>query len=56
MELLGRVLTALGISLVLTLLLLVLYQDDGQQMQPVPTTITQAAAPMALEASGAATP
>lgn len=28
MELLGRVLAALGISLVLTLLLLVLYQDD----------------------------
>jgi hypothetical protein len=31
MELLGRVAAALGISLILTLLLLVLYQDDGQQ-------------------------
>ena len=31
MELLGRVCAALGISLVLTLLLLVLYQDDAQQ-------------------------
>ena len=30
MELLGRVFAALGISLVLTLLLLVLYQDDPQ--------------------------
>lgn len=30
MELLGRVFAALGISLVLTLLLLVLYQDDSQ--------------------------
>jgi len=33
MELLGRVCVALGISLVLTLLLLVLYQDDTQQDQ-----------------------
>ena len=31
MELLGRIAAALGISLILTLLLLVLYQDDGQQ-------------------------
>ena len=31
MELLGRVAAALGISLILTLLLLVLYQDDAQQ-------------------------
>ena len=41
MELLGRVGAALGISLVLTLLLLVLYQDDTQQ-QPAPSTISQA--------------
>jgi hypothetical protein len=58
MELLGRVLAALGISLVLTLLLLVLYQDDSQQAQPVmPAAITQAAAPGAIiGASAAATP
>ena len=57
MELLGRVLAALGISLVLTLLLLVLYQDDGQQ-QPAPTTITQAttAGNINSGASAAATP
>lgn len=42
MELLGRVCAALGITLVLTLLLLVLYQDDGQQGEPV--AITQATA------------
>ena len=38
MELVGRLCTALGISLVLTLLLLVLYQDDTQavpQGEPV---------------------
>lgn len=57
MELLGRVLAALGISLVLTLLLLVLYQDDSQAAQPAtPAAITQAAAPGAFEASAAATP
>ena len=46
MELLGRLGAAIGISLVLTLLLLVLYQDDGVQMQMEPdsTTITQAVA------------
>ena len=44
MELLGRVFAAIGISLVLTLLLLVLYQDDSSaQMQPDPASITQAA-------------
>jgi len=43
MELLGRLGVALGISLVLTLLLLVLYQDDGMQMQPESTSVTQAA-------------
>ena len=59
MELLGRVLAALGISLVLTLLLLVLYQDDSQaaQQPAVPAAITQAAAPGVLVgASAAATP
>lgn len=39
MELFGRLCAALGISLVLTLLLLVLYQDDAQAVpqggQPV---------------------
>ena len=39
MELLGRVFAALGISLVLTLLLLVLYQDDSQaQVTGTPAT------------------
>jgi hypothetical protein len=42
LELLGRLGVALAISLVLTLLLLVLYQDDGAQaMQPEPA-LTQA--------------
>lgn len=45
MELLGRLGVAIGISLVLTLLMLVLYQDDSAQtMQPEITTITQATA------------
>lgn len=39
MELLGRVFAVLGITLVLTLLLLVLYQDDGQM--PAPAAMTQ---------------
>ena len=39
-ELLGRLGVALGISLVLTLLLLVLYQDDGPQMPDQPSSIT----------------
>lgn len=45
MELLGRLAAVIGITLVLTLLLLVLYQDDAAQAQePGPsTTITQAA-------------
>ena len=42
MELLGRLGAVVGISLVLTLLLLVLYQDDGMQMLPEPASITQA--------------
>lgn len=52
MELLGRVLAALGISLVLTLLLLVLYQDDAQQ-QAVPAGITEVTTAGNIE-SGAA--
>lgn len=44
MELLGRLGVAIGISLVLTLLLLVLYQDDSAaQLQPETASITQAA-------------
>jgi hypothetical protein len=38
MELLGRIFAAVGISLVLTLLLLVLYQDDPQAQVPGSTT------------------
>ena len=53
MELLGRLGVALGISLVLTLLLLVLYQDDSTQLQPDTTNITQAAA---SATSGGGTP
>jgi hypothetical protein len=41
--LLGRLATVVGISLVLTLLLLVLYQDDGTQM-PQDPDITHASA------------
>jgi hypothetical protein len=40
MELFGRVCAALGISLILTLLLLVLYQDDTQ-LQEGPAAMTQ---------------
>lgn len=42
MELLGRLGAAIGISLVLTLLLLVLYQDDSAQPFPESTSIAQA--------------
>ena len=38
MELLQRLGVAMGISLVLTLLLLVLYQDDAVQLQQPETT------------------
>ena len=56
MELFGRLLVALGISLVLTLLLLVLYQDDGQQ-QPAPAAITHASTAANIESgASAATP
>jgi hypothetical protein len=44
MELLGRVFAAVGISLVLTLLLLVLYQDDPQAQMQAPQTMTQMSA------------
>lgn len=45
MELLGRLGVAVGISLVLTLLMLVLYQDDSAQaMEPQVTSISQASA------------
>lgn len=41
-ELLGRLGAAIGISLVLTVLLLVLYQDDSaQQFQPETASISQ---------------
>jgi len=45
-ELLARLGAAIGISLVLTFLLLVLYQDDtsAQIQQPSSITITQASA------------
>jgi len=42
MTLLGRLSAAIGISLILTLLLLVLYQDNEVQAQPGPATISQA--------------
>jgi hypothetical protein len=43
MDLLGRLGAVIGISLVLTLLLLVLYQDDSAQNQG-PANLTQASA------------
>ncbi|MGH9218041.1 MAG: hypothetical protein ACRD1W_01990 [Vicinamibacterales bacterium] len=54
MELLGRVCTALGISLILTLLLLVLYQDDGQQRagSAAMTQISTAADPITPSPAG----
>jgi hypothetical protein len=47
MELLGRLAAVIGISLVLTLLLLVLYQDDAASvnMEPLPSITAAAAAP-----------
>jgi hypothetical protein len=57
MELLGRVFAAVGISLVLTLLLLVLYQDDPQAQ--VPGAATTAAVTMSqtpIETAAVATP
>lgn len=54
MELLGRVAAALGISLILTLLLLVLYQDDGQQEagSAAMTQISTAADPITPSPAG----
>jgi hypothetical protein len=53
MELFGRVCVALGISLVLTLLLLVLYQDDTQQAGPAAMTqISTAADPITPSPAG----
>ena len=43
MELLGRLGAVVGISMVITLLLLVLYQDDSLQMQQGPD-VTQVSA------------
>ena len=47
MELLGRLAAVVGISLVLTLLLLVLYQDDSAaaNMEPMPTITAAVSAP-----------
>jgi hypothetical protein len=42
MELLGRLGAALGISLILTLLLLMLYQADGVQAGPETAAVSQA--------------
>jgi len=44
MELLSRLGTVVGISLVLTLLLLVLYQDDAAQAQQQRPDVTQVSA------------
>ena len=52
MELLGRIATALGISLVLTLLLLAFYQDDGQTV--IPAVMTQAVPAAAAQAAAVA--
>ena len=52
MEFVGRIATALGISLILTLLLLLLYQDDG--LQGVPSAMTQAAPVVTTEAAALA--
>jgi hypothetical protein len=54
MELLGRLGAALGISLILTLLLLVLYQDVPQE--PEPAVQAQAPTITQVSTSGAATP
>ena len=48
MELFGRLCAALGISLVLTLLLLVLYQDDAQVVpQGEPIVVAAPSSPTA---------
>ena len=55
MELLGRLAAVIGISLVLTLLLLVLYQDDSAAMRLEPLPTITAAATGSLH-SGSGTP
>jgi hypothetical protein len=55
MELVGRVFAALGISLVLTLLLLVLYQDDSQAQMPG-TTATAAISQTSVATAAVDTP
>jgi hypothetical protein len=51
MELFGRLCAALGISLVLTLLLLVLYQDDAQAVpQGEPIVVASPSSPNAAAA------
>ena len=54
-ELLQRLGVAIGISLVLTLLLMVLYQDDSA-LQPESTSITEAATTTASAATAHGTP
>lgn len=54
-ELLQRLGVAIGISLVLTMLLMVLYQDE-RTMQPETTTITQAATTTASATTAHGTP
>lgn len=58
MDLLGRLCAVVGISLALTLLLLMLYQDDGMQpLEPRPVSISQIAPePMDDAAPVVATP
>ena len=43
MELLGRIATVVGISLVLTMLLVALYQDDAAEFAPASVTVSQTA-------------
>jgi hypothetical protein len=51
-ELFARLGVALGISLVLTLLMLVLYQDDSAQMQQAPASVAISEASAAVAAHG----
>jgi hypothetical protein len=52
MELLQRLGVALGISLLLTLLMLVLYQDDATQLQQFGTTSVTEVSSTAAVANG----
>lgn len=57
MDLLGRLFAVVGISLALTLLLLILYQDDSMQpLEPQPVSISQIAPEPLDEAPVVATP